>query len=113
MSDCTSARILAKQNLDFLRGGAGGDVEVFGPNAKQQVSDAATDQHGLITGVGQTVCNVQSVGINSFAGDSVLLGTQTRRLGRSFAQELSRRGPRLRVLVRGILLYWLKKQTLS
>src|SRR5690606_34299840 len=71
---------VAEQGLDFLRQRVGGDVEVLGFAAEQQVAHAAADQVGLVARAVQPVQDLERVRGDLRAGNGVF---RSRNDGRS------------------------------
>ena len=68
---CADGEGLGEERDDLIGGGGGGDVEVLGRKAEQEIAHAAAGEEGLVTGVAQA------------AGDGER--GEIRRVGREFA----------------------------
>ncbi|EGD09045.1 hypothetical protein XVE_2677 [Xanthomonas vesicatoria ATCC 35937] len=64
---------IAEQRFDFFRRGTGGDVEILGVAADQQIADRAADQIGAKAGFAQAVQHAQRVGADVLARNGVLI----------------------------------------
>jgi hypothetical protein len=70
---------VAEQLLDLLRQRVGGDVEILGRDAKQQVAHATADEIGLEARVLEPVQHAQRVRRDMLTGDRVLVATDHPR----------------------------------
>ncbi len=62
--------------------GIGGDVEVLGFDAQQQVAHGAADDEGLVAGFLQRLRHADRVGRHAARIDAVFVGAEDDRLGR-------------------------------
>ena len=67
-----------EQALDLFRRGVGGDVEVLGFDAQQQVAHRAADQEGLEAGFLQGLGDAHRVGRHQLRVDAMFLRTEHR-----------------------------------
>ncbi len=75
-----------EQTLDLLGRGAGGDVEVLGPQAQQQVAHAAADEVGLEAGLLERVHHVQRALVHQLGVDVVHAGRHVFALAETRAR---------------------------
>jgi hypothetical protein len=66
----------AEQLLDLFRRGVGGDVEVLGLDAQQQVAHRAADDEGLVAGILQGLRHAHGIGRDQRRIDAMLLGAE-------------------------------------
>ena len=71
---------VGEELLDLLRRGIGGDVEVFGRPAKQQIAHTAADQIGLVAGLVQAIEHLQGVVTDLATRDGMLVSTENQAL---------------------------------
>src|SRR5690606_5002151 len=77
----TDQAAVAEQLPHLFGGRVGGDVEILGAAAHQQVAHRATYQVGAVTGLAQSVKHTQCVGADVLAGDVVLVARDEPQYG--------------------------------
>jgi hypothetical protein len=64
---------VTKEAVDLVRGGVGGDVEVLGLAAQEQIPHPAPDHIGGVTVIVEPCQDLEDIGGHRRAGDGVLL----------------------------------------
>ncbi len=72
---------ITKLGAHLFGGGVGGHVEIFGCDAKQQITDAATDQIGLIARALEAFHHLDGMTANVLAANGMLAGADDLRRG--------------------------------